>query len=199
MIFFLGLELMSLALYVLIAIRKGEPYGNEAGLKYFIMGAVASAFFTFGIGLLYAMTGTLEIAGSLAAAHAYPGRLPVILLALALIFTGIGFKISIVPFHLWTPDVYQGAPAPVTAFLSTGSKVALFAALAAVFPADGPPGLGLCLPVLWVLAALTMAVGNLTALYQTRVKRLLAYSSIAQMGYLFMTLLAVKDGRRCRP
>ena len=193
-IFFLGLELMSLALYVLIAIRKGEPYGNEAGLKYFIMGAVASAFLTFGIGLLYAMTGTLDITGSLAAASTYPGRLPVILLSLALIFTGIGFKISIVPFHLWTPDVYQGSPAPITAFLSTGSKVALFAALVRFSLAMPPLVWDYVWPVFWTLALLTMAVGNLTALYQTRVKRLLAYSSIAQMGYLFMTLLAVKQG-----
>jgi NADH-quinone oxidoreductase subunit N len=193
-IFFLGLELLSLSLYVLIAIRKGDPYGNEAALKYFIMGAVASAFLTFGIGLLYAMTGTLDIMGSLAASPAAPRPLPVILLALALIFTGIGFKVSIVPFHLWTPDVYQGSPAPVTAFLSTGSKVALFAAFLRFSLAVAPPVWDYALPVLWGLALLTMAVGNLTALYQTRVKRLLAYSSIAQTGYLFMTLLAVKDG-----
>jgi len=193
-IFFLGLELMSLALYVLIAIKQGEPYGNEAALKYFIMGAVASAFLTFGLALLYAMTGTLEITGSLAAVPASPGRLPVILLALALIFTGIGFKLSIVPFHLWTPDVYQGAPAPVIAFLSTGSKVALFAATLRFALLAAPPVWDYALPLLWVLALLTMAAGNLTALYQTRVKRILAYSSIAQMGYLLMTLLAVKDG-----
>jgi len=194
LIFFLGLELLSLALYILIAIRKGEPYGNEAGLKYFIMGAVASAFLTFGLGLLYAMTGTLDIAGSLAAPHPYPGRLSVILLALALILTGIGFKISIVPFHLWTPDVYQGSPAPITAFLSTGSKVAMFAALLRFCLAMDASIWGYAIPVLWVLAVLTMAVGNLTALYQTHVKRILAYSSIAQMGYLFMTLLAVREG-----
>ncbi len=193
-IFFLGLELLSLALYVLIGIRKGEPYGNEAALKYFIMGAVASAFLTFGIGLLYAMTGTLEIAGSLAAAPAASGDLAVILLALALILTGLGFKISLVPFHLWTPDVYQGSPAPITAFLSTGSKVALFAALLRFSLALAPPVWDYAWPVLWALAGLTMAVGNLTALYQTRVKRILAYSSIAQMGYLFMTLLAVREG-----
>jgi NADH-quinone oxidoreductase subunit N len=193
-IFFLGLELMSLALYVLIAIRKGEPYGNEAALKYFIMGAVASAFLTFGLGLLYAVTGTLEIAGSLAAVPAAGGGLPVTLLALALIFTGIGFKLSIVPFHLWTPDVYQGSPAPVTAFLSTGSKVALFAALLRFALLMAPPVWDYALPLLWGLALLTMGVGNLTALYQTQVKRLLAYSSIAQMGYLLMTLLAVKEG-----
>ncbi len=193
-IFFLGLELLSLALYVLIAMKKGEPYGNEAALKYFIMGAVASAFLTFGLGLLYAMTGTLQIAGSLAAAGSYPDQLPVILLALALVLTGIGFKISLVPFHLWTPDVYQGSPAPLTAFLSTGSKVALFAALLRFCLLAAPPVWDYAWPFLWALAALTMAVGNLTALYQTKVKRLLAYSSIAQMGYLFMTLLAVKDG-----
>lgn len=191
-IFFLGLELMSLALYVLIAIRKGEPYGNEAGLKYFIMGAVATAFLTFGLALLYAMTGTLDIAGSLAATRA--GPLAVILLALALVLTGIGFKISLVPFHLWTPDVYQGSPAPITAFLSTGSKVALFAALLRFCLAASTPVWDYAWPLLWALAVITMAVGNLTALYQTHVKRILAYSSIAQMGYLFMTLLAVRDG-----
>jgi NADH-quinone oxidoreductase subunit N len=193
-IFFLGLELMSLALYVLIGIRRGEPYGNEAALKYFIMGAVASAFLTFGLGLLYAMTGTLGVTKSLAAVPTSAGQLPVILLALALIFSGIGFKLSIVPFHLWTPDVYQGAPAPVTAFLSTGSKVALFAATLRFALVVAPPVWAYALPVLWGLALLTMAVGNLTALYQTRIKRLLAYSSIAQMGYLLMALLAVKDG-----
>ena len=193
-IFFLGLELLSLALYVLIAVRKGEAASNEAGLKYFIMSAVASAFLTFGIALLYAMSGSLQVAGSLAAALNYPDQLPVILLSLALILVGIGFKTSLAPFHLWTPDVYQGAPAPVTAFLSTGSKVALFAALLRFAMLAPEPVWAYCLPGLWVLAVLTMVVGNLTALYQTSVKRLLAYSSIAQMGYLFMTLLAVKQG-----
>jgi len=193
-IFFLGLELLSLALYVLIAIRKGEAYSNEAGLKYFILGAVASGFLTFGIALLYAMSGTLQIMGSLTAALSYPQRLPGIILSLALILTGLGFKLSLVPFHLWTPDVYEGAPAPVTAFLSTGSKVAMFAALLRFSLLVATPVWDYVLPALWVLAALTMAVGNLTALCQTRIKRLLAYSSVAQMGYLFMTLLAVKQG-----
>jgi NADH-quinone oxidoreductase subunit N len=192
-VFFLGLELLSLALYVLTAVRKGEAASSEAGLKYFIMGAVASAFLTFGIALLYAMSGTLEVAGSLAVLS-HPGELPVTLLALALILVGIGFKTSLVPFHLWTPDVYQGAPAPVTAFLATGSKVALFAALLRFSWLTAQPLWDYCLPGLWVLAVLTMVVGNLTALYQTRVKRLLAYSSISQMGYLTMTLVTVKQG-----
>jgi NADH-quinone oxidoreductase subunit N len=193
LIFFLGLELLSISLYVLIAIRKGEPFSNEAGLKYFIMGAVASAFLTFGIALLYAASGTLQIGPSLAVALGAVD-LPVMMAALSLILVGLGFKISLVPFHLWTPDVYQGAPSPVTAFLSTGSKVALFAALVRFSLLVANPIWVYCLPTLWVLAALTMVVGNLTAVYQTRVKRLLAYSSVAQMGYLFMTLLAVKQG-----
>jgi NADH-quinone oxidoreductase subunit N len=192
-IFFLGLELLSLCLYVLIAIEKARPGSNEAGLKYFIMGAVASAFLTFGIALLYAATGTLQIGPSLTAAMS-PPELPGLLLALCFIFIGIGFKVSLVPFHLWTPDVYQGAPAPVSAFLSTGSKIALFAALIRFSLWLGEPAWAYCLPVLWVLATLTMAVGNITALYQSQVKRLLAYSSVGQMGYLLMGLTAVKQG-----
>lgn len=192
LIFFLGLEMLSLSLYILIAIHRGEAASNEAGLKYFIMGAVASAFLTFGIALLYAETGALEIGPSLAAQQ--PEEVRGILLALCFILVGIGFKVSLVPFHLWTPDVYQGAPAPVTAFLSTGSKIALFAALIRVCLHLSAPAWAFSAPALWALAAVTMAVGNLTALYQLRVKRLLAYSSIGQMGYLFMTLAALKQG-----
>ena len=193
LIFFLGLELLSLCLYVLIAIRRAAAVGQEAGIKYFILGAVASGFLTFGIALLYAATGTLEIKASLAGLT-QAASLPVYGLALILIFVGIGFKISLVPFHLWTPDVYEGAPAPVTAFLSAGSKVALFAALIRFALNLAEPAWEMAWPVLWVLAALTMAVGNLTAIYQTRVKRLLAYSSVAQMGYVLMALVAVKQG-----
>lgn len=193
LIFFLGLELLSIALYVLIAIHKGNPYSNEAGLKYFITGAVASAFLTFGIAMVYAATGTLLIGKSLAASL-IPGDISLLLLALSLILVGIGFKLSIVPFHLWTPDVYQGAPAPITAFLSTGSKVALFAALLRLsLHVAGPTWIHF-VPALWVLALITMLVGNVAALSQSRLKRLLAYSSVAQMGYLFMTLTAIKQG-----
>jgi NADH-quinone oxidoreductase subunit N len=193
LIFFLGLELLSLCLYVLIAIRRPDTIALEAGIKYFILGAVASAFLTFGLALLYAASGTLTIKTSLAgAAQAAP--LPVCFLALGLILVGVGFKTSLVPFHLWTPDVYEGALAPVTAFLSTGSKVALFAALVRFALNLAEPAWEVAWPVLWVLAALTMTVGNITAVYQTRVKRLLAYSSVAQMGYLLMALVAVKQG-----
>ena len=193
LMFFLGLELLSLSLYVLIAIRRGQIEGQEAAVKYFIMGAVSSAFLTFGMALLYAATGTLNIKDSLTGLT-QAVSLPAYGLALALIFVGLGFKISIVPFHLWTPDVYEGAPAPVTAFLSAGSKVALFAALIRFALNLAPPVWDMVWPVLWVLAVLTMAAGNITAVYQTRVKRLLAYSSVAQMGYLLMTLVAVKQG-----
>jgi NADH-quinone oxidoreductase subunit N len=193
LIFFLGLELLSLSLYVLIAIRREETVALEAGVKYFILGAVASAFLTFGIALLYAATGTLEIKASLTMV-AQGAPLPLCFLALGLIFVGVGFKTSLVPFHLWTPDVYEGAPAPVTAFLATGSKVALFATLVRFALNLSGPAWEIAWPALWVLAVLTMAVGNITAVYQTKVKRLLAYSSVAQMGYLLMALVAVKQG-----
>ena len=193
LIFFLGLELLSISLYVIIAIRRDLPAAQEAGVKYFIMGAVASAFLAFGVALLYAATGTLDIQASLSR---WPAGtpLPVVMLALALILVGVGFKVSMVPFHFWTPDVYEGAPAPVTAFLSTGSKVALFAALVRFALDLSAPAWDLAWPALWVLAALTLIAGNVTAVYQTRVKRLLAYSSVGQMGYLLMALVAVKQG-----
>jgi NADH-quinone oxidoreductase subunit N len=191
LVFFLGLEMLSLALYVLIAVRKGDALSNEAGVKYFIMGAVASAFLTFGIAMIYAASGTLNIAQSLTIQTA---DAPLLLLGLSLVLIGIGFKTSIVPFHLWTPDVYQGAPAPVTAFLATGSKVSLFAALLRfVFYSSQGDAWSHDALILYILAILTMVAGNISAIAQTRMKRLLAYSSVAQMGYLVMTLLAIKE------
>lgn len=191
-IFFLGLELLSISLYILVAMQKGDPLSNEASIKYFILGAVASAVLAFGIALIYAFTGKMNIAQSLG-----PGvtatNITGVVLGLALVLVGIAFKISLVPFHLWTPDVYQGAPAPVTAFMSTGSKVALIAALVRFSLYAGGPLWSYFLPVLWILAVLTMVIGNVTAIVQTRLKRLLAYSSIAQVGYMVMALLAVKQ------
>ena len=192
LMFFLGLELVSISLYVLIAIRRGDGPGLEAALKYFILGAVASAFVAFGIAMLYGATGSLEIAQSLDLT-AHPENRLLLFLGLCLILVGLGFKISLVPFHLWTPDVYQGAPAPVTAFLATGSKVAVLAMFIRL-AVHGGEGVGTSLfPALWVVAALTMVVGNLTALAQTHLKRLLAYSSIAHMGYALMALLAIRQ------
>ncbi len=191
--FFLGLEILSLSLYILIAIRKDHPASNEAGLKYFVMGAVSSAFLTFGIAMVYAATGKMDIFQSLSP-DVQTGSHPFMLFGLSLILVGMGFKVSIVPLHLWTPDVYEGAPAPVTAFLATGSKVALFSALLRfAYCYAGNTAWDDYAFVFWILASLTMVVGNLTALAQSRVKRLLAYSSVAQMGYLLMTLLAIRQ------
>jgi NADH-quinone oxidoreductase subunit N len=191
LMFFLGFELLSLAFYVLIAVSKEDPQGNEAGLKYLVMGMVAGGFLAFGIAVLYAVTGTLDIPQSLMAvgeSEQSSGGL----LALGLILVAVGFKISLVPFHPWTPDVYQGAPTPVTAFLATGSKIAVFAGLLRLVEVMPDRLWGDCVPVLWGLAAATMIVGDVTALVQIRLKRLLAYSSIAQMGYVLMGLLAVR-------
>lgn len=188
--FFLGLELLSISLYLLIAMRRGDPLALEAAVKYFMLGAVASAFVAFGIACLYAATGTLEIQPTFDPTHLAGNRL--LLFGLSLLLVGLGFKISLVPFHLWTPDVYQGAPAPVAAFLATGSKVALLAVFVRL-ALYAQAGVGeRFAPILWGMAALTMVIGNLTALKQTRLKRLLAYSSIAQMGYMLMALLAVR-------
>ena len=191
-VFFLGLELFSISLYVLIGVQKRDPSSTEAALKYLVMGAVASGFLTFGMAMVYAATGHMDIAQSLGGDLRGSAE-TLLLLGLGLILVGVGFKLSLVPFHLWTPDVYQGAPLPITAFLSTGSKVALTAALLRMSLGASPMVWAKILPILWVLAALTMAVGNVTALSQNYVKRLLAYSSVAQMGYLLMALVAVKD------
>lgn len=188
LVFFLNFELLSLALYILIAVGKTGVNDYEAAIKYFIMGAVASGFLIFGIALFYAGTGSLTIAPLLAPVSRETDTY-LVALATALILAGAGFKISLVPFHLWTPDVYQGAPAPITGFLATGAKIAVIAFLLhlAAPHASPHPIFG---PILWWLAALTIIVGNITALVQTRVKRLLAYSSVAQMGYLLMAILA---------
>jgi NADH-quinone oxidoreductase subunit N len=191
LVFFLGMELLSISLYILIAIRKDDPFSGEAGLKYLITGAVASAFLTFGIGLWYAGSGSLAVNTDFAPL-AQSADIQIMLAALALILVGIGFKISMVPFHLWTPDVYQGSPAPVTAFLATGSKVAVFAFLIRLCLHMQDPMWSVFKSMLWIVAFLTLVVGTVTALSQSNLKRLLAYSSVAQMGYLIMTLLAVK-------
>lgn len=194
LIFFLGLELLSISLYILIAIRRDDPYNGEAGIKYLITGAVAGAFLVFGIGFWYAGTGSLSLVIDLAS-DAGSVDISLMMAALTLILVGIGFKISMVPFHLWTPDVYQGSPAPVTAFLATGSKVAVFAFLIRLCIDLQPPLWEAFKPILWIAAFLTLIAGTVTALSQSRLKRLLAYSSVAQMGFLIMTLLAVKmDG-----
>ena len=190
LVVFLALELMSLSLYVLAGTFRTHPEGNEAALKYFLLGAFASAFFLYGIALLYGATGTTNL-GRLGAALAAPGaaRDPMVLAGLALVLVGFGFKTSAVPFHQWAPDVYQGAPTTVAALIASGSKVAAFGALLRVLLAMHlleAEWIG----ALWLLAALTMTVGNVVALAQSNVKRLLAYSSIAHVGYMLVGLAA---------
>ena len=185
-VLFIGLEMLSIGLYVLIAVRPDLPGSMEGAVKYFVLGAVASAFLLFGVGLLYAATGETGVAASV-------GQTPdgILLLGLAFVLVGLGFKISLAPFHLWTPDVYQGAPAPLTGFLATGSKVAAIAALLRMILAASPETMAALAPALWVLAALTMVAANIAALTQQRLKRMLGYSSAAHMGYMLMALLAV--------
>ncbi|SNB46947.1 NADH-quinone oxidoreductase subunit N [Geobacter sp. DSM 9736] len=189
LIFFLGLEALTFAFYILVAIDRNSPGSAEAGLKYLILGAVAAAFIAFGLALIYAGAGTLSIAPAMQAA--FGGVTPLAVAGWGFVLIGIAFKVSLVPAHLWTPDVYEGAPAPVVAFLSTGSKGASFAALLLLLFGRDP---GYLREPLWVLSLLSMVVGNLAALLQTNIKRMLAYSSIAQMGYVALALLSGKGG-----
>jgi NADH-quinone oxidoreductase subunit N len=183
---FLALELLSIPLYVLAAFARPQAESEEAGLKYFLLGAFSAGFVVYGIALVFGATGTTSLSGIVTAS----GDSPLLLtIGAALILVGIGFKVAAVPFHMWTPDVYQGAPSAVTAFMAAGAKIAGFAALLRVF-ASAFPSLGPNMTdVLWALAALTMIVGNLVAIAQTDIKRLLAYSSIAHAGYILMAFV----------
>ena len=192
LVFFLGFEMLALSFYILIAMRRDDPAGSEAALKYLIMGMVSSGFLAFGIAMFYAATGTIDMPIGLTAIK-QPWSATGMLLSLGLILTAVGFKISLVPFHLWTPDVYQGAPTPITAFLTTGSKIAVFAGLLRILMLSSNWLWTRTVPVLWTLAAATLLIGSITALSQTRLKRLLAYSSVAQMGYAVMGTLAIRE------
>ncbi len=180
---FIALEISSISTYVLAGYRKHVGRGPEAALKYFLLGSFATAFFLYGIALIFGATGTTEI---YKIAHAAPGAQNQILViaSLALMLVGILFKVSAAPFHIWTPDVYEGAPSPVVALLSTAPKAAAFALLIRVVYEAFPTLRSLWSPLLWAVAVLSMTVGNLAALRQQNVKRMMAYSSIAHAGYL---------------
>jgi len=185
---FLALELLSLPLYVLSAFARPKTDSEESGLKYFLLGAFSSGFVLYGIALVYGATGFTALSEIVAAASAGTPSL-LLTIGAALILVGLGFKVAAVPFHMWTPDVYQGAPTAVTAFMAAGAKVAGFAALLRVF-ATAFPSLSVDLtPILWALSALTMIVGNLIAISQSDIKRMLAYSSIAHAGYILMAFV----------
>ena len=186
---FIGLETMAVSFYVLAGYLKPNPRSNEAAVKYFLLGAFSLGVLLYGMSILYGVTGTTSLEGT-AAALADQGSSPLLVLAVVLVGAGMGFKIAAVPFHMWAPDVYEGAPTPVTAFLSVGSKAASFAMLIRIFM-EGLPSLGAEWTVLfWGLAVVTMTVGNIAALTQSNLKRLLAYSSIAHAGYLLMGVVA---------
>ena len=184
---FLGLELMSLSLYVLAGLFKMRLDSGEASMKYFLLGAFASSFLLYGIALIYGATGTTGF-DRIAAALAGGARPPLLVVGLGLLLVGLGFKISSVPFHMWAPDVYQGAPTSVTALIATGSKAAAFAALIRLLGSALRASQPDASIVLWVLAALTMTVGNVVALSQGNLKRMLAYSSVAHAGYMLVGL-----------
>jgi NADH-quinone oxidoreductase subunit N len=188
--FFLGLEILSVTLYALSAYLADREIALEAGMKYLVLAAASAAFLLFGMALVYAQTGTMEfpaiardlVAGG--AAHIW------VLAGVAFMVTGFGFKLAVVPFHLWTPDVYQGAPAPVTAFIASVSKGAMFAILLRFFYQSGVRNLHDTLLIFAIIAIASMIAGNLLALFQNNVKRILAYSSIAHLGYLLVAFEA---------
>lgn len=198
---FVALELLSIPLYVLAAFRHPDLKSEESGLKYFILGAFASAFFVYGAALVYGATGTTNLTDIITAVSAILAAQSsstfFLLLGAALILVGLGFKVAVVPFHMWTPDVYEGSPTPVTAFMSIGAKTGGFAALLRI--------LGYALPAfvlrdsetaaawqttVWLIAAATLILGNIVAISQTNIKRMLAYSSIAHAGYIMMAVAA---------
>lgn len=187
---FLALELLSIPLYVLAGFARPRTDSEEASLKYFLLGSFASTFVLYGVALVYGATAHTGLKDVVAAVNAGTENLPLLIAGGALLLAGFGFKVAAVPFHMWTPDVYQGAPSPVTSFMSVGAKVGGFAALLRVFIAIFPHLASTLSPAAWVIAALTMIVGNVLAVSQTNVKRLLAYSSIANAGYILMAFVS---------
>jgi NADH-quinone oxidoreductase subunit N len=193
---FIGLEISSISTYIMAGFRKTELAASESSIKYFLLGSFATAFFLYGIALAFGATGSTSIAAIAAGLGDSAGATPhMAFLALAMMIVGLGFKVSAAPFHLWTPDVYQGAPAPVVGLMSTAPKAAAFAVLLRITFSGFPLMQHRWAVLLWILAALSMTIGNLGALMQKDVKRMLAYSSIAHAGYLLVAFTAFpQDG-----
>ncbi|HSO27386.1 MAG TPA: NADH-quinone oxidoreductase subunit N, partial [Anaerolineales bacterium] len=186
---FIALELLSIPLYVLSGFAAPRSDSEEAALKYFLLGAFSSGFVVYGVALVFGATGSTALVEIAAAINAGTTNLTLLAVGAGLILIGLGFKVAAVPFHMWTPDVYQGAPSPVTAFMAVGAKTAGFAALLRVFVIAFPSLAADLTPILWGLAALTMILGNVAAIAQTNIKRLLAYSSISHAGYILMAIV----------
>src|SRR5712692_5892980 len=191
-VIFLGLETMSISVYVLAGIARRDAKSNEAAMKYFLLGAFSTGFLLYGIALVYGATGTIRLAPIRDALTAGMAGNPLLLLGLGMMLIGFGFKVAAVPFHMWTPDAYEGAPTPITAFMAVGVKVAAFAGFLRVFLVHLGPVSAQWTMVLWVIAALSMTVGNVIALVQVNVKRMLAYSAIAHAGYIIVGMAAAR-------
>src|ERR1041384_2739882 len=190
---FIGLETMAVSFYILTGFIKPSQRSNEAAVKYFLLGAFSLGILLYGMSLMYGLSGTTNLRLMTRAFEAAP-RDPRLVLAVILVVAGVGFKIAAVPFHMWAPDVYEGAPTPVTAFLSVGSKAASFAMLLRIF-LEGLPSMSGDWRILFeALAIVTMTIGNLAALTQSNLKRMLAYSSIAHAGYLLIGVVAAGAG-----
>ena len=190
---YVGLELMALSVYVLVGYFKLEVKSNEGAVKYFVLGATSSAILLYGISLVYGSLGTLDLEEIRASLVAVPSDNPMLLLGIALVGFGMLFKVAAVPFHVWTPDAYEGAPTPVTAFISVAPKAAAFAMFLRIFLGAFGPEVEHWRVMLWVASAATMIYGNVAALTQDNVKRMLAYSSIAHAGYALMGLVAANQ------
>ena len=190
-IVFLGIETLSLSIYILAGYLRTEAKSNESAMKYFLLGAFSTAFLLYGIALIYGATGSTNL--SAIATYIKETNLltnPLLLVSMGLILIGFGFKVSMVPFHMWTPDVYEGAPTSITAFMAVGVKAAAFSAFLRVFLSSFPELRTTWVELLWVLSVLTMTVGNVIAISQDNIKRMLAYSSIAHAGYLLVGMVA---------
>ncbi len=187
-VIFLALELLSIPLYVLAGFARPRTDSEEAAIKYFLLGAFASGFLVYGVAIIFGATGYTGLTDVLQSVESGAANLTLLAVGAALILVGLSFKVAAVPFHMWTPDVYQGAPSSVTAFMAVGAKVGGFAALMRIFVSLGVLAIDFT-AVLWGLAALTMILGNIVAIAQKNIKRMLAYSSIAQAGYIMMALV----------
>lgn len=186
---FIALEISSISTYILAGFRRRAAISSESSVKYFLLGSFATAFFLYGVAMMFGATGSTNIATIAGVLRA--GQAPVLAyVAVALMFVGLGFKVAAAPFHIWTPDVYEGAPSPVVGFMSTAPKAAVFAVLLRIMFEAHAPGR---LTLIWVVAALSMTLGNIAALVQDNIKRLLAYSSIAHAGYLLVAFAALPD------
>jgi NADH-quinone oxidoreductase subunit N len=194
-IIFLGLEVLSISSYALAGLKRKDEKSSEAAIKYFLLGSFATGFFVYGLALLYGASHSTDISSIINYFKSSPGLSLMATIGLGLVIIGFGFKIAVVPFHMWTPDVYEGAPTPITAFFSIGPKAVGFAVLLRIFLYYWriTPESQAIFWLLWIISVLTMLVGNLIALRQTNLKRILAYSSIAHAGYLLVAILA-RDG-----